>query len=234
MPDSTRLLVIADHASNYIPKEYNNLGLSEKEITTHKAYDPGVKQLAIKLSNKLNSNLVLGEYSRLLIDCNRDINDPTLISTISDRKIIFGNKKITKKEKDYRINFMYRPYHMKIKKVIIEKRINTIISLHSFNPIFKGKKRILEYGILSNQDRRLSNHLLKELRNIKNFIGDNKPYRGSLIGDTLYKHALKKGIHHSLIEIRNDLLSNVKKIDQVTDLMYRVISKSIKRLSVSE
>jgi len=233
MPPKVKLLIVADHASNYIPEKYNNLGLEKKDVITHKAYDPGVKELAINLSNKLNSQLVLGQYSRLLIDCNRDEDDPTLISAISDRKIILGNKKITKQEKNYRINKMYRPYHEKIKKKILENKINMIISLHSFNPIFKGKKRFLKYGILSNQDRRLSDLIISELKKNKNIVGDNEPYKGSLIGDTLYKHALKRGIHHSLIEIRNDLLSNVKKIDQVSNLMYRVINKSIKSLSIT-
>ena len=233
MPSTVKLLIVADHASNYIPKNYNNLGLTKKEILTHKAYDPGVRDLAINLSKKLNSQLVLGQYSRLLIDCNRDVDDPTLISVISDRKLILGNIKITKQERVNRINKIYNPYHEKIKKKILEKKINVIISLHSFNPIFKGKKRFLKYGILSNQDRRLSDLILNELKKKKNIVGDNKPYKGSLIGDTLYKHALKRGIHHSLIEIRNDLLSSVKNIDQVSNLMYRVISKSIKSLSIT-
>ena len=233
MPTSIKLLIVADHASNYIPKKYNNLGLEKGDVFTHKAYDPGVKELAINLSNKLNSQLVLGQFSRLLIDCNRDEDDPTLISAISDRKIILGNKKITKQEKNYRINKMYRPYHEKIKKKILENKINMIISLHSFNPIFKGKKRFLKYGILSNEDRRLSDLILNELKKGKKIVGDNEPYKGSLIGDTLYKHALKRGIHHSLIEIRNDLLSNVKKIDQVSNLMYRVINNSIKSLPIT-
>ena len=230
MPPSVKLLIVADHASNYIPKKYDNLGLTKKDVFTHKVFDSGIKDLAINLSNKFNSHLVLGEYSRLLIDCNRDVNDPTLISVISDRTLILGNKKITNQERIYRINKMYRPYHDKINKKILEKKINVIISLHSFNPIFKGRKRFLKYGILSNEDRRLSNLIINELKKKKNFVGDNEPYRGSLIGDTLYKHALKKGIYHSLIEIRNDLLSNVKKIDQVSNLMYRVINNSIKSL----
>jgi len=233
MPSTVKLLIVADHASNYIPKNYNNLGLTKKEILTHKAYDPGVRDLAINLSKKLNSQLVLGQYSRLLIDCNRDVDDPTLISVISDRKLILGNIKITKQERVNRINKIYNPYHEKIKKKILEKKINVIISLHSFNPTFKGKKRFLKYGILSNQDRRLSDLILNELKKKKNIVGDNKPYKGSLIGDTLYKHALKRRIHHSLIEIRNDLLSSVKNIDQVSNLMYRVISKSIKSLSIT-
>ena len=233
MPPSVNLLIIADHASNYIPKKYNNLGLKKKDVISHKAYDPGIKDLAINLSIKFNSHLVLGEYSRLLIDCNRDIYDPTLISVISDRKLILGNENISKQELIYRINKMYRPYHDKINKKILENKINMIISLHSFNPIFKGRKRLLKYGILSNQDRRLSDLIINELKKKKIFVGDNEPYKGSLIGDTLYKHALKKGIYHSLIEIRNDLLSNAKKIDQVSNLMYIVINNSIKSLSIT-
>ena len=233
MLHSVKLLIVADHASNHIPKKYDSLGLTKKEIFTHKAYDLGIRDLAINLSNKLNSQLVLGNYSRLLIDCNRDVNDPTLITAISDRKLIEGNKKITKQERVYRINKIYKPYHNQIKTKILEKKINVIISLHSFNPIFKGKKRSLKYGILSNQDRRLSDLIVDELRKKKNVVGDNEPYKGSLIGDTLYKHALKRGIYHSLIEIRNDLLSDVKKIDQVSNLLYRVINKSIKKLSIT-
>ena len=122
MPLPANLLLIADHASNYIPKKYNNLGYSKKQIITHRAYDPGVRDLAINLSNKLKSHLVLGEYSRLLIDCNRDLNDPTLISAISARKLILGNKKITKHERINRINNIYRPYHEKIKKKYFRKK----------------------------------------------------------------------------------------------------------------
>ena len=92
MPTSIKLLIVADHASNYIPKKYKNLGLTKKDILTHKAYDLGVRDLAINLSNKLDSQLVLGEYSRLLIDCNRDINDPTLISLTVSRAITRASK----------------------------------------------------------------------------------------------------------------------------------------------
>ena len=35
MPPSVKLLIVADHASNYIPKKYDNLGLSKKDIFTN-------------------------------------------------------------------------------------------------------------------------------------------------------------------------------------------------------
>ena len=78
------ILIVADHASNFIPQKYNNLGLSQRLMKSHIAYDLGVKELSLLLSKKLKAPLVLGEYSRLLIDPNRGIMDPTLIpSTVS-------------------------------------------------------------------------------------------------------------------------------------------------------
>ena len=65
------------------------------------------------------------------------------------------------------------------------------------------------FGVLSNSDYRLSKELLYQFKNIK--AGDNEPYSGNLYNDTLYKHGLKNKLHHSLIEVRNDL-TNKKKI----------------------
>ena len=78
------ILIVADHASNFIPQKYNNLGLSQRLMKSHIAYDLGIKELSLALSKKLKASLVIGEYSRLLIDPNRGIMDPTLIPSISD------------------------------------------------------------------------------------------------------------------------------------------------------
>ena len=94
-----RILFIADHASNYIPSSLKNLGLKENQLNSHIAYDVGVKELCINLSNLLNSKYIIGEYSRLIIDLNRDISDPTLIPEIVDRKIITKNLSLTNYDK---------------------------------------------------------------------------------------------------------------------------------------
>ena len=61
-------------------------------------------------------------------------------------------------------------------------------------------------------------------------VGDNEPYEGNLIGDTMYKHGLKNNLHHTLIEVRNDLLSSPTKIQKVSKLLKEVISNSIYRI----
>ena len=61
-------------------------------------------------------------------------------------------------------------------------------------------------------------------------VGDNEPYEGNLIGDTMYKHGLKNNLHHTLIEVRNDLLSSSTKIHRVSALLKQVINNSINRI----
>ena len=225
-----RILFIADHASNYIPKSLDNLGLNKNLFNTHIAYDLGIKELCINLSKLLKSKFITGEYSRLIIDLNRGLSDPTLIPEIVDRKIIPKNIKLSKNEKRNRISEVYNRYHNNIKRTIKSDHITILISLHSFNPIFKNKKRNIHFGILSNQDRRLSNYIITEMRQRGLKVGDNEPYEGNLIGDTMYKHGLKNNLYHTLIEVRNDLLSSSTKIHRVSVLLKQVINNSINRI----
>ncbi len=224
------ILFLADHASNYIPKEYKNLGLSKKLVNSHIAYDIGIKDITLSLSKLKNSFCILGQYSRLLIDLNRDINDPTIIPEIIDKKLIFGNFNLKKSERKNRVENIYKKYHSNIQKLIKEKKINVIISLHSFNPVFKRKKRNIQIGVLSNSDRSLSNKFLENLFKTNYIIGDNEPYRGNLVGDSMHKHGLKNNIFHSLIEIRNDLIRNSSQIEKMSSILSNVITNSLKNI----
>ncbi len=225
-----KILFIADHASNYIPSSLENLGLRESQLNSHIAYDLGVKELCINLSNLFNSKYIIGDYSRLIIDLNRDISDPTLIPEIVDRKIIAKNLSLSNYVKRKRISEIYDKYHYKIKTAIKNNNIIALISLHSFNPVFKKKKRNIHFGILSNKDRRLSNYIITEMKRRKIKVGDNEPYEGNLIGDTMYKHGLQNKLHHTLIEVRNDLLSSPTKIHRVSVLLKKIINNSINRI----
>ena len=209
-------LVICDHASNNIPLEYENLGISKKDLESHRAFDLGASEVASELSNLLSCNLVMANFSRLLIDPNRGKDDPTLIPKLSEGKIIKGNINISMFEDDIerskRIHRFYLPYHKQINRFIYKSldngKIPKILSIHSFTPIWKGKKREIDVGILWDKDNRLSKIFLNSLKNIK--LGDNKPYSGRLKNVTLYKHATSRGIPHILIELRQDLLKKDK------------------------
>ena len=50
------LFLICDHASNFIPKKFNNLGLSSKDTLKHIAWDIGSKKLTLSLARQLKSS----------------------------------------------------------------------------------------------------------------------------------------------------------------------------------
>jgi len=224
------ILIVADHASNFIPDKYNNLALPQELIESHIAYDIGVKKLSLKLSEKLKAHLVMGSHSRLLIDLNRGIMDPTLISSISHGIKIAKNYRLSSRDKKFRINEVYNNYHDKIYKIIKREKINLIISLHSFNPYYKKKKRNIKFGILSNSDRRYSDIIIEILSKKGYRVGDNQPYEGNLMEDTMYRHGLQNGILHTLIETRNDLLQSSKNISDIANVLFQVIKSSKKKV----
>ena len=236
-------LVICDHASNIIPLEYQNLGISKKNLESHRAFDLGASEVASELSNLLSCSLVMANFSRLLIDPNRGKDDPTLIPKLSEGKIIKGNVNISMSQDDIergkRIDQFYLPYHKQINRFINKSlengRIPKILSIHSFTPIWKGKKREIDVGVLWDKDDRLSKIFLNSLQNIK--LGDNKPYNGRLKNDTLYKHATSQGIPHVLIELRQDLLKKEKDKLQWAKKIYNVLNeneKTIKSFSLKK
>ncbi len=227
-----QILIIVDHASNFIPKENNKLGLPNFFLKQHIAFDIGIKELSLDLANRLKCKIIQGKYSRLLIDLNRDLDDPTVIPEIVDNKIIHGNIGLSKSEIRLRVKKIYNKYHNEIDRIVRNKKVKIILSLHSFNPIFKNKKRVLEFGILSNEDKSLSSIIIHQLRLQKLKVGDNKPYKGNLIGDSMYRHGLKNNIPHALIEVRNDLLSNASKIKRISRLLHKTISKSLEILAL--
>jgi len=213
------ILILVDHASNFVPHKLNNLGITENLLNSHIAYDINIKELAIEVTKKLKAKIILGKYSRLVVDLNRSKKDPTIITSIADQNLIKGNINLNPKDKKYRLSTIYDNYHSSINNLIENKNINLIISMHSFSPIFKSSKRKIDFGILSNRDRRYSDIFIKNIENKGYIIGDNMPYSGNLSGDTLYKHALKNNILHTLIEVRNDLISTSYDVTKISNFL---------------
>src|SRR6185295_4066722 len=108
------IILIADHARNWLPAEYEALGLPPEQFDRHIAYDIGVEAVTRGLALKLGCPAIFATFSRLLIDPNRGADDPTLIMRVSDGAIIPGNAYIGEAERENRLARFYRPYHAAI------------------------------------------------------------------------------------------------------------------------
>lgn len=207
------LILVCDHARSVLPPGYRTLGLPASEFARHIAYDIGVEAVTRGLCRVLGAPAVVAGFSRLLIDPNRGLDDPTLIMQLSDGAIVPGNVGISRAERERRIARYYRPYHQAIDALIDAAlgrgRPPAILSIHSFTPTWKGVPRPWHAGVLWHGDGRLAAPLLAGLRRDRGLvIGDNEPYSGGLDGDTLDVHATGRGLANALVEIRQDLIAD--------------------------
>jgi len=209
------VIVLCDHASNEIPPEYQALGLPETQLARHIAYDIGASSMTRALAKAFGAPALLTNFSRLLIDPNRGEDDPTLVMRISDGAVVPGNARVDHQEVDRRIRRFYRPYDRAIQKAI-HSAMSTgvrpvILSIHSFTPVWRGTPRPWHAGILWAKDPRLSQPLIERLGAEGDLVvGDNEPYNGALTGDVIDRHALANGLSNTLIEIRQDLIAEVR------------------------
>ncbi len=205
-------LLVADHAGNLIPRALGRLGIAEADRERHIAWDIGIAGFGRLLADALDATLIQQNYSRLVIDCNRPIGAAASIPEISEHTPISGNVGVDEANKAARAREIFWPYHERIEAELERRRLAgraaALISLHSFTPVFKGAARPWHAGVLYNRDARFA-HRLMTLLNAEQglFVGDNAPYFVSDASDyTIPVHAERRGLHHVLIEIRQDLI----------------------------
>lgn len=209
------LVIVCDHALNRIPDGYGTLGLPPAEFERHIAYDIGAFEVARRISQKLGAPGIGARFSRLLIDVNRSLDDPTLIMRLSDGAIVPGNRHVDDTEREKRVRTYYEPYHLALDNLIdlgIEAgKPPALLSIHSFTPHWKGTPRPWHAAILWDRDYRFTVPLLEALRTDKDIVvGENEPYSGKLAGDCMWQHGTRRGIAHTLVELRQDLIADAK------------------------
>jgi predicted N-formylglutamate amidohydrolase len=227
------LLILCDHAENTLPEAYGPLGLREEDLHRHIAHDLGAAGVAERLAEALGAPALLSRFSRLLIDPNRGLDDPTLVMQISDGLIVPGNVGSGESEIVSRIARYYEPYHRAIDRAIesglAAGKPPILLAIHSFTQAWKGVSRPWQISVLWDRDPRLAVPLLEGLQAIPGIeVGDNEPYSGQLKGDTLYRHGTARGLAHALIEIRQDLILGVEGqkgwAERLANVLRRVLS----------
>ena len=90
------LIIVCDHASNRVPHSLHLLGLKPAQLALHIAHDIGAAGVATQLAEKCAAPL-LANYSRLVIDLNRQLQADSLIPAESDRIAVPGNRHLTRR-----------------------------------------------------------------------------------------------------------------------------------------
>lgn len=206
------LLLVADHASRSIPAAMQQLGLDNTALDRHIAWDIGSADVARTLADLLDAPLILSGYSRLIIDPNRQLDDPTAIPVISDGVVIPGNQSLDEKQKAQRVASFFQPYHAAISERLDRFAATGItpalLSIHSCTPVYGNMERPWHIGVMWDKDDRIAVPMLARLTQMEGLcVGDNQPYSGRHPHDfTIDFHAENRGIAHVGIEVRQDLI----------------------------
>lgn len=230
------VLLLCDHASNVLPADYGTLGLGPDELLQHIAYDIGAAFITRRLAELFEAPALLTRFSRLLIDANRGADDPTLVMRLSDGKIIPGNARVTADEIARRRDLFWRPYREAIGATIeamgAQGPVPAIVSIHSFTPVWRTKPRPWEVSILWDRDPRFAAPLIAALAADGLTVGDNEPYDGALVGDTLDEEVTRRGLAGLLVETRQDLVATEEAATAWADRLARSLRPVLARHEV--
>lgn len=206
------LVLLCEHASNAIPAEMNQLGISDEVAKSHAAWDPGARGVTDKLSKLLNAPNVQQTVSRLVYDCNRPFDATSAIPEKSEIFEIPGNVNLSVAARLERKKRYYDPFEEKAAQTVQiacnHHRTPLVVSIHTFTPVYFGKVRAVEIGVLHDEDARLVDQLLGTMQSEQTYqIERNEPY-GPTDGvtHTIDIHATSRGLPAVMIEVRNDLL----------------------------
>ncbi|UYN93315.1 MAG: N-formylglutamate amidohydrolase [Enhydrobacter sp.] len=207
------LLLLCDHASKAVPKALGDLGIADSELARHIGWDIGGLDAAIELAHRLDAPLVASGYSRLVIDCNRWPGGEGSIPDVSDGTRVPANAGLTKQQADARAEACFWPYHREVDRQLDrmteDGRRICLLVVHSFTPRMNGFDRPWQVGVLWNDDPRLPDPLLAELRRDPSLtVGDNEPYSARASYEyTLTAHARPRSLPHCSLEVRQDLIA---------------------------
>lgn len=218
------IVLICEHASFFMPSEFQGLGVSEATASSHAAGDIGALAVAKRMSDGLGAPLVFCGVSRLLYDCNRPLSAPDCIPSKSEVHEIPGNIGLSDEERRKRFDLIHQPFHTAASGLVETQQAAVggpiaVVTIHSFTPIYHGKVRELDLGFLFHGKPALSQAANRVEQNkgvYRSFL--NQPYDATDgVTHSLRMHGDEFGHENSMIEIRNDLINTDAGVNKVAD-----------------
>jgi len=218
------IIITCEHGGNMIPAGLDNLFSGASEILdSHFGYDSGALDLADEISN-FSADFFHSQFTRLAIDLNRSLSSRNLFSRYTKQ---CGQEIRNELRKNLYIPFR-EMVRCRINEIIDSGRDVLHISVHSFTPLFKNRRRNAQIGLLYDPSGTRENDMAKKIKNV--FMEEaaalavrfNYPYRGnsnSHIRDL--KEEFPKGYCGLMIEVNQNLVRD--------NIMDRVVKRNISK-----
>ncbi len=225
-------VLVCEHASARIPRALGTLGLNDTARSSHIAWDPGALALARRLAAAFDAPLVAGTLSRLVYDCNRAPGSPSAIPQTSEIYDIPGNRGLTDADRTARMLEVYEPFRALLTGAIGRRMAAgerpALVTVHSFTPVYFGKPRDVEIGVLHAKDHRLADAVLDAAGALPFVVRRNEPYGPEDgVAHTLRQHGERNALPNVMLEVRNDLLRDAEAVDRIALALHAVLNVAL-------
>lgn len=223
-------VLVCEHASRMIPAAFGGLGLDAAARVSHAAWDIGALDLALELMAELDAPLVAARISRMIYDCNRPPEAADACPVQSERIAIPGNAGLSPADKRRRVQAIYDPFRAAVARTLDNRPGRpAMITVHSFTPVWHGRRREVELGVLHDDDPALARTVLRLARARTPLRAEmNQPYSAADgVTHSLRAHALPRGLPNVMLEIRNDLVDSPEGVARIAALLAPVLRQAV-------
>ncbi len=203
------VVLTCEHASVAMPAPWVWPVADRWLVGTHWSYDPGAADLTRRLAEIAGWPAVMSRFSRLLVDPNRPLHDPTLFRAQAEGRVIHLNAGVSPADRERRIERFWAPYHEVADRVVGGSAAEVVCGVHSFTPVYEGHRREVEVGVLFNDDEDLARRVATPLLDAGYHVRLNEPWSGR--DGLIYgpeRHARAHGRLALEIEVRQDLAAD--------------------------
>jgi predicted N-formylglutamate amidohydrolase len=181
------VVVSCEHGGNRVPARYRPLFAGGRRVlASHRGWDPGALELARAVARACGSPLIATTTTRLLVECNRSLDHPQLFSEFTRR--------LGAEERGRIVRQYYLPHRLAVTGSVLGAlcRCGRVVhvGVHTFTPVWKGKRRRVDVGVLYDS-RRPAEVMVGDLlvEHLKHFAPElrvhrNRPYSGRTDGLT--------------------------------------------------
>lgn len=186
MPE-TVLLLTCEHGGARVPAAYASLFEGrERLLASHRGHDRGALALARLLARRLEAPSVFATTTRLLVDLNRSLGHPRLLSEFT--------RPLAPSLRTALLAHHWGPHRAAIDaqlaRLAAHGRRVVHIAVHSFTPVLRGHRRGFEIGLLYDPARAPERRFARDWQHALTGaeprwrVRRNQPYRGTSDGLT--------------------------------------------------
>jgi predicted N-formylglutamate amidohydrolase len=162
-------------------------------------------------------------------DPNRAPDDASFVVAEVAGHALSWNRAVDDAERARRRSRYFDPYHTAIDRALARRAAAgapvRLCSIHSFTPVWDGRARAMEVGVLFDDHEELARRVAGALSREGFAIALNEPYSG-LVG-LIYaaqRHGRAHGVIYLELEVRNDLIATPERVREIAPRIARALA----------